>query len=72
LQGLLQDVVQLLHPKRHFFILNTYSPKLPMQKLENMLQKVEGFPTKFDSTVLGLKSASGQQIGLGNLIRFSK
>jgi hypothetical protein len=43
-----------------------------MQKLENMLQKVEGFPTKFDSTVLGLKSASGQQIGLGNLIRFSK
>ena len=72
LQELLQDVVQLLHPKRHFFILNTYSPKLPMQKLENLLRKIEGFPTKYDSTVLGLKSASGQQLGLGNLVRFSK
>ncbi len=72
LQELLQDVVQLIHPKRHFFILNTYSPKLPMQKLKNMLRKIDGFPDKYDSTILGLKSNKGQQIGLGNLVRFSK
>lgn len=72
LQELLQDVVQLLHPKRHFFILNTYSPKLPMQKLKNMLRKIDGFPDKYNSTILGLKSNKGQQIGLGNLVRFSK
>ena len=72
LQGLLQDVVQLLHSKRHFFILNTYSPKLPMQKLKNMLRKIDGFPDNYDSTILGLKSNKGQQLGLGNLVRFSK
>lgn len=72
IQGLLEDVVQLLHPKRHFFILNTYSPKLPMQKLKNILRKIDGFPEKYDSTVLGINSNKGQQIGLSNLVRFSK
>jgi 23S rRNA (cytosine1962-C5)-methyltransferase len=72
LQLLLEDVVKLLHPKRHFFILNTYSLKLPLPKLKNMLRKVEGFPTKYDATILGLKSSKGQVLPLGNLIRYSK
>lgn len=72
LAGLLKDVAQLLHPKRHFFILNTYSPKLPLMKLKNMLRKIDGFPTKYDSMQLGLKSSTGQQLPLGNLVRFSK
>jgi 23S rRNA (cytosine1962-C5)-methyltransferase len=72
LPELLDEVMQLLHPKRHFFILNTYSPKLPLQKLKNMLRKIDDFPTKYDSCLLGLKTASGKQIGLGNLIRFAK
>lgn len=72
LQGLLVDVFKLLHPKRHFFILNTYSPKLPLPKLERMLSKIENFPKKYDATTLGLKSSKGQLLPLGNLIRFSK
>lgn len=72
LAELLEDVSQLLHPKKHFFVLNTYSPKLPLSKLEKMLSEVERFPKKYDAKVLGLKSRTNQYLGLGNLIRFSK
>lgn len=72
LQPLLTEVVKLLHPKRHFFILNTYSPKLPRKELKKILGKIEGFPKKYEATTLGLKSNKNQLLPLGNLIRFSK
>lgn len=72
LKELLENVSKLLHPKRHFFIINTYSPKLSLKKLETMLKKNDRFSSKLSATILGLKSSKGVQLGLGNLIRYGK
>ena len=72
LAPLLEDIMKLLHPKRHFFIMNTYSPKMPLMKLKNMLNKIEGFPKKYEANMLGLKSDQNHELPLGNLVRFSK
>lgn len=72
LQGLMESVSKLLHPNRHFFIINTYSPKLSLKKLEMFLKKNEHFSSKYSSAILGLKSSKGAQLGLGNLVRYGK
>lgn len=72
LKLLLEDVSHLLHPKKHFFILNTYSPKLPLTKLKKMFNEVDGFQKKYEAKILGVKSKTNQYLELGNLIRFSK
>lgn len=70
LPELLENVMKLLEPNNRFFILNTYSPQLPLSELRKMLSNVSGFPTHFESTTLGLKSSSEKELPLGNLVRF--
>lgn len=72
LKNLLSSAVELLHPKQHFFILNTYSPKLPLEKLEIILSEIPRFPKTYESKTLGLESSYGQKLPLGNLIRFNQ
>ncbi|MFY0684229.1 MAG: class I SAM-dependent methyltransferase [Balneola sp.] len=70
LPNLLENAMKLLDPNQRFFILNTYSPQLPLSDLKKILSSVSGFPSHFESTTLGLKSSSGKELALGNLIRF--
>lgn len=70
LPELLENVMKLLEPDNRFFILNTYSPQLPLSELRKMLPNVAGFPNHFESTTLGLKSSSEKELPLGNLVRF--
>ena len=70
LPDLLGNAMKILHPEHRFFILNTYSPQLPLDELKKLLSQTQGFPKKYEATTLGLKSTSGKQLPLGNLIRF--
>lgn len=72
LEDLLKDAIQLLHPKQHFFILNTYSPKLPLSDLMALLEKIKQFPKSYEAHTLSLKSRDVSLLKLGNLIRFKK
>lgn len=70
LARLLENAMKLLDSKDRFFIMNTYSPQLPLNDLKKILHSVPGFPTNFEATTLGLMSRSGKELPLGNLIRF--
>lgn len=70
LPDLLAQTMKIIHPKLRFFILNTYSPQLPMKKLEEILQSTAAFPSNYESDMLGIKSTSAKLLPLGNLIRF--
>jgi len=72
LKSLLEQSIQLLHPDQHFFILNTYSPKLSSMNLSSILNSIPHFPKNFEHSILALKSTSGQALPLGNLLRFNK
>ncbi len=69
LQPLMENIVQILDPQNHFLILNTYSPQLQLHKLNDLLSSIDGFPTNYESTTLGLKSTTGKEMELGNLVR---
>ncbi|MEO1022169.1 MAG: class I SAM-dependent methyltransferase [Bacteroidota bacterium] len=70
LPDLLASVMQILDTEHRFFVLNTYSPQLPLHKLNQLLKKVSGFPLAYEQTTLGLRSRTGRHVELGNLIRF--
>jgi 23S rRNA (cytosine1962-C5)-methyltransferase len=70
LPNLLQNSMKLLDPKHRFFILNTYSPQLPLPELKKMLANINGFPKNYESNELGLVSSAGKELPLGNLVRF--
>lgn len=70
LPQLLENVMKLLDSDHRFFILNTYSPQLPLSDLKKMLSNISGFPTNYESTSLGLMSSTEKELPLGNLIRF--
>ncbi|XWN37032.1 MAG: class I SAM-dependent methyltransferase [Balneola sp.] len=70
LPRLLENAMKLLDTKHRFFILNTYSPQLPLSELPNLVKSTTGFSKKFKSDKLGLVSASGKELALGNLVRF--
>lgn len=70
LPKLLEHAIKLLDPNHRFFILNTYSPQLPLHDLNKMLANILGFPKEYESTTLGLKSSTGKELELGNLVRF--
>ena len=70
LPDLIVNTMKILDPKNRFFILNTYSPQLPLQDLRALLRSTTGFPTDFEATTLGLKATSGKELELGNLVRF--
>lgn len=70
LPQLIDQALKILDPYNRFFILNTYSPQLPLPALKKMLSNVPEFPKQFESTTLGLKSSTNKELELGNLIRF--
>lgn len=70
LPELIENTMKILDPVNRFFILNTYSPQLPLEDLKKMLSKISGFPNHFESTTLGLKSSIGKEMELGDLVRF--
>jgi len=71
LKPLMENILKILDPNNYFLILNTYSPQLPLHKLKELLGSVEGFPKKYEATLLGLKSTTGKELALGNLVRFT-
>jgi 23S rRNA (cytosine1962-C5)-methyltransferase len=71
LEPLLANIVKILDPKNHFLILNTYSPQLPLPDLKQLLRGIRNWPKHFEATTLGLKSTTGRDLELGNLVRFS-
>lgn len=71
LKPLLEDILKILDPDTHFLVLNTYSPQLPLKKLIQLVSSISEFPNKFEVATLGLKSTTGKELELGNLIRFN-
>ena len=70
LPQLIESSLKILDSSNRFFILNTYSPQLKIHELKKMLSKIPDFPNHFESTTLGLKSTSGKELELGDLVRF--
>lgn len=70
LSDFITAVLQLLNPKEHFFVLNTYSPKLNLIQLKELLKNTKRFPQHFESGNLGLKDQNNRDLPLGNLVRF--
>lgn len=70
LPKLLENALKLLDPKHRFFILNTYSPQLPLPELRKILGNIDGFPNSYEGNELGLVSSMGEELPLGNLVRF--
>lgn len=71
LEPLLKNVSKLLQPNAHFFILNTYSPKMKMQELKHILKNMPACPKNYEASTLALKSKQKLNLPLGNLIRWS-
>lgn len=71
LEPLLKKVSTLLQPDAHFFILNTYSPKMKMQDLEQLLKNMSICPPNYEASTLALKSKQKLNLPLGNLIRWT-
>jgi 23S rRNA (cytosine1962-C5)-methyltransferase len=69
LEPLLSNILSILEPQHHFLVLNTYSPQLPLSDLKKILQGIEKWPNDFEATTLGLKSTTGRELTLGNLVR---
>ncbi len=70
LPRLIENAMKILDPEHRFFILNTYSPQLPLSNLKAILLNMKGFSKKFECTTLGLVSSKKKELPLGNLIRF--
>jgi 23S rRNA (cytosine1962-C5)-methyltransferase len=70
LPSLLENTMKLLDPKHRFFILNTYSPQLPLSELRIILGNIDGFPNSYEAGELGLVSSAEKELPLGNLVRF--
>lgn len=70
LPSLLENAMKLLDTTHRFFILNTYSPQLPLGELKSLVKRTSGFSSNFEADTLGLVSASGKELALGNLVRF--
>ena len=71
LKPLIENILKILDPELHFLVLNTYSPQLPLHKLKAELNSISSFPGNYEATYLGLKSTTGKELELGNLIRFT-
>ena len=72
LHQLLEDSMKLLHKDKHFFILNSYSPKMSADNLHDLVRSVPQFPKKFELSTLAIKTNHSQVLPFGNLLRFSQ
>tara|TARA_B100000965_G_C19571344_1_gene749267 strand:- start:978 stop:1874 length:897 start_codon:yes stop_codon:yes gene_type:complete len=70
LQPLLSKVSQLLKSKSSFLILNTYSPKLKVEDLKEIVSQVKAFPNHYSLNELGLTTSHKQSLTVGQLVRF--
>ena len=71
LEPLLSNILKILEKDHRFLILNTYSPQLPLSDLKQLLRRIRNWPKNFEGTTLGLKTTTGKELELGNLVRFS-
>lgn len=71
LQPLIEQVLKIMDPDLNFFVLNTYSPQLPIEKLHKILSQTSLFPKNYDANILGLEARNGKKLPLGNLIRYA-
>jgi len=75
INDLLKDVISLLDPEEHFFIINTYSLGFSALIVENMIQKIAGeigLKIQPEAGELYLPAKSGVKLPLGVYCRFSK
>jgi 23S rRNA (cytosine1962-C5)-methyltransferase len=70
IEELIQLGVDLLDSKG-FFILNTYSPKLPMRRLQEILESFQN-EGQFEVAELFSTTSTGKTLSRGNLVRFIK
>lgn len=74
INDLLKDVLLLLDPEEHFFIINTYSLGFSALIVENMIQKIAkqtGLSPELEAGELYLPARSGVKLPLGVYCRFS-
>lgn len=74
INALLKDVLLLLDPQEHFFIINTYSLGFSALIVENMIQKIAkeaGLSPNLEAGELYLPAQSGVKLPLGVYCRFS-
>ena len=68
---LLEDVSKILNPKKHFFIINTYSLGFSHLIIENLLKQTLGV-NNFQSGELFIESEQKDKLPLGVFCRFAK
>lgn len=72
LRDLLDITFDLLHPDKHFFIINTYSLGFSSVILHNLVKEKAGHAENYEWGELGLKDAFGKILPLGVFARFYK
>jgi 23S rRNA (cytosine1962-C5)-methyltransferase len=72
IQEMMQDVVQLLDPKEHFLILNTYSLGFSSVIVENLIRTSFPQVNNLETGELFLQASSGVKLPLGVFGKFKK
>lgn len=72
LNGLLKNTLSLLNPKRHCFILNTYTLNLSAFVLKNLILSIFPSAENIEAGELYIESKTGFELPLGSYLRFSK
>ncbi|TXC85367.1 class I SAM-dependent methyltransferase [Luteibaculum oceani] len=68
---LIENAVKILNPKRHFFVLNTYSPRVNVGDIKNQVVELRG-KNNVEVGKLCLISQSKSLLPTGDLIRFTQ
>jgi 23S rRNA (cytosine1962-C5)-methyltransferase len=71
LEDLIRDLSKIIVPENFFFIINTYSPKMPEQELRKILQNHLPANAQIKIQPLSLKNDSGASFTTGNLGRIT-
>lgn len=72
LMEMMQDVVQLLDPREHFLILNTYSLGFSSVIVENLIRSAYPLAENLETGELYLQSTAGSRLPLGVFGKFCK
>lgn len=72
LEELINDVVQLLAPNEHFFILNTYSEGIVPNDLQSLIQSAFPQVKNLETGKIMLESKTNLKLDLGSVARFRK
>jgi 23S rRNA (cytosine1962-C5)-methyltransferase len=69
---MMQDVMQLLDPDEHFFILNTYSLGFSSIIIENLIKSTYPAVQNLETGELYLQATAGSKLPLGVFGKFYK